>query len=925
MNYKNRYKPLENKRNRKSINAWVLIGIFICLFLNSGTFAQITFTTPNITPADAVNNVLLGAGVTASNITYNGSPFQSNSPQSPVHEFTNTSATFPIDNGILLETNNSNTISDPDLSAITTNNVTNGVIIEFDFIPDGDSLSFSYIFASREYTSFTCSNYNDVFGFFISGPGISGPFTNNAQNIAVVPGSNNIPVGINTVNAGTDPDYGNNCFNADPNWQANSVFFTTAYNSVYNSSSYISTNYNGSTVELNASANVICGQTYHIKIAISNVGDQAYDSGVFLRAGSFSSDPVIDINGFNLTSNFLDSVIVEGCDDGSFCFSRPMSDTIDTAVVHYSISGSATYGSDYTFTNLPNQGDSIVLLPGENEICLDFTLNDDGINEDYEDIVLTSYSINACGDTIFSSGSLWIADRPTPLNPNAGSDTVVCNGGSGYLNGTATTSTNDIEWSYNGPGTITFSPNTQDLNAEITFDTPGVYSLYLTESNDTCALEEIDTMIVTYGELGISTSNDTTICENGTATLIATAIGGNNIDYHWGHTNDTQAQQLVQPTNQTDYTVYAENQSGCSSDTLTISVDVLPSLSVTSSPTQAICPGDSAKIFATASDGNGGPYNYEWTDPLGNVVGSTDTIIVHPESTTIYTVTVTDGCESSAQTATTEVVFDALPDVLFSVTDNGMCSPASFEVINNSDPSLIDETHWKISDGQTFDLLDTINVELDKAGIYDVQLTVVTPNGCIDSATQVGMLTVYPNPRADFIFIPNPVTILNTKVQFQNGTFGATQYEWNFEKGNPNYSTMEDPTIKFPEGEIDNYEVTLIATSEFGCIDTAVKTIVVQPEVLLFAPNAFTPDGDEHNNVWRPELSGVDIYSVTIQIFNRWGEVMWESHDLNTGWNGTYGEGGKKVEPGTYVWKIKAADRITDNKYEWAGHVTVLY
>src|SRR5690554_2700255 len=85
--------------------------------------------------------------------------------------------------------------------------------------------------------------------------------------------------------------------------------------------------------------------------------------------------------------------------------------------------------------------------------------------------------------------------------PNAGADTVVCNGGTGKLNGTATTPFNDVQWTYTGTGTINFTPNNQDLNAEVTFSTPGTYMLYLTESNDTCARVAVDSMQILYGEL----------------------------------------------------------------------------------------------------------------------------------------------------------------------------------------------------------------------------------------------------------------------------------------------------------------------------------------------------------------------------------------------------------------------------------------
>lgn len=131
----------------------VLVAVFFLILGLNNTYAQITYANPNITPSFGVTDVLLGAGVTATNITYNGNAAQANNQHNAVRHFTNTSGVFPFVEGVLLQTNGAPNINDADLSAITTNTVTNGVVIEFDFVPDGDSLSFSYIFASTEYSS----------------------------------------------------------------------------------------------------------------------------------------------------------------------------------------------------------------------------------------------------------------------------------------------------------------------------------------------------------------------------------------------------------------------------------------------------------------------------------------------------------------------------------------------------------------------------------------------------------------------------------------------------------------------------------------------------------------------------------------------------------------------------------------------------
>ena len=206
---------------------FLLSGVYIVLAVI--THAQSVVVTNTQTPSQLVNSVLLGMGVTASNITINGNPVTANSVQGNVASFTNTNPSFPISSGLLLTTgnaiaaqgpNNSTTLSnnipatpsvasDPHLNILAAGNVTNGVVLEFDFIPTGDTLNFRYIFGSEEYPEFSPSTFNDAFGLFLWGPGITGPYAlagyANGANIATIPGG--IPVTINNVGDASNTQY----------------------------------------------------------------------------------------------------------------------------------------------------------------------------------------------------------------------------------------------------------------------------------------------------------------------------------------------------------------------------------------------------------------------------------------------------------------------------------------------------------------------------------------------------------------------------------------------------------------------------------------------------------------------------------------------------------------------------------------------
>lgn len=409
-----------------------IILMSVALLWIANASAQITTTTPNVTPVQAVEDILLSAGVNAFNITYNGSAADAQNQQGNVQEFDATNTGFPIEEGVLMSTDGP-VLNDQDLSTITGGTYTNGAIIEFDFVATGDTLSFNYIFASSEYSSYTCSNYNDVFGFFLSGPGINGPFTNNAENIATVPGST-VPVAINTVNSGTASSPGGdpaNCAAEDPNWQANSIYFTTGNNTLFSSSNSPMSSFNGSTVVLPANSDLTCGDTFHIKLAIANDVDQALNSGVFLQAKSFTTGAVeISENSTN-TVNALDTLLVEGCSELSIDFLRPPgSDPNDTIITDIIYGGDATTGDDY---NVLVPGDSVTFLPGDDTLTYTFAPNADGVDEPAEQVTISTVTITECGDTVYSELIYYIVDRPPNYYTEVNDTTILCSIDSAYL------------------------------------------------------------------------------------------------------------------------------------------------------------------------------------------------------------------------------------------------------------------------------------------------------------------------------------------------------------------------------------------------------------------------------------------------------------------------------------------------------------
>ena len=199
----------------QSIKITTLFSLLIFVIQANAQMTITPATTPPFTPTNLINQVFLGDGVTVTNVTFTGS-------NTAVGAFNNGLNTVGIEEGIVMTTGNVTLLntttnnnsgsgsdngagSDVDLVSIAGTNINNAAIYTIDFIPTADTLRFNYVFASEEYPDFVCS-INDVFGFFISGPGFSGPYTNMATNIALVPGTTT-PVGVNTINLGNPKKY----------------------------------------------------------------------------------------------------------------------------------------------------------------------------------------------------------------------------------------------------------------------------------------------------------------------------------------------------------------------------------------------------------------------------------------------------------------------------------------------------------------------------------------------------------------------------------------------------------------------------------------------------------------------------------------------------------------------------------------------
>ena len=423
-----------------------------CLCLLTSLASAQLVTTNNLTVSQYVQDVLLGANVAVSNITFNGGA--ANVTSNAVGGFDCPDCNLGIPSGFAMCTGDvlnmvgpNNTSSngtgngisgtpatyDPDLYTLIQANgfsaMNDWAIIEFDFVPLGDTIQFVYVFGSEEYPEYTgagaCNSFSDVFGMFISGPGINGTYANNAINMAQIPGTTDF-VSIQNLNGGCDgtEEPGDANCNYCEFYVNNGDGSTEPYMS---DDYYIQ--YDGFTTPLTAMALVQCGQTYHLKLAICDTQDGSYDTGIFLQRESFTSNLVVQTT-LNLSVGGPDqNTIFEDCGDGFLDFQRPPTGNSNTQLIAYlTYSGTAQNGVDYTDYSGLALPDSIIFPPGVMSVSLEIDAIMDGLNEGNETAIISIENIADCGESLVQADfEFFVSDIPEPLVVT-GLDYTICQG-----------------------------------------------------------------------------------------------------------------------------------------------------------------------------------------------------------------------------------------------------------------------------------------------------------------------------------------------------------------------------------------------------------------------------------------------------------------------------------------------------------------
>lgn len=482
--------------------------------------------------------------------------------------------------------------------------------------------------------------------------------------------------------------------------------------------------------------------------------------------------------------------------------------------------------------------------------------------------VVTGTDSNGCVDT--DTITVTIGSNLTVFASN---DITICPGDTAQL-----TVAGGTIWNW-GPSATLDAPNAQTTNAFPTSTT--TYTVNVSDANGCQGVDSVTVFINTT--VGLTATGSASICIGQTATLSATPSGGTGpYTYVWDNSLIGSGPHVVSPAVTTVYNVYVTDSIGCNSSVQMLTVTVNPPLTLSSITPASVCAGNSTTLTAS---GSGGDNNLVYTWLPGNLSGASQT--VNPTVTTTYTVILTDGCTTPADSVTVTVTVNPLPAVALSSDVATGCGPLCVNFTATSASNCVSSA-WQFGDGNTGTGSSAVNC-YTLSGSYDVTYTCTDANGCVGSTTTASMINVTQTPTASFAIVPSgtiQVEQSGTQVCMTDLSSGAVWWNWILtEPSGTQTSTLPAPC--FTISDTGSYTVTLIIRNNDGCTDTTVLTFNAEnPCTDLFVPSAFSPNGDNQNDILF--VYGSCINFMQFEIYNRWGERVFISTNPDNGWDGTW-------------------------------------
>ncbi|MEA1872976.1 MAG: PKD domain-containing protein [Bacteroidota bacterium] len=458
----------------------------------------------------------------------------------------------------------------------------------------------------------------------------------------------------------------------------------------------------------------------------------------------------------------------------------------------------------------------------------------------------------------------------------------------------------------------------------------GIHHLTVTDAN-MCVLElsaDVDAPI----PINVQGIHNSQICIGGTVNMSLSALGGTfPYDFHWTDNDGFNwygDNVSLTPDTTTQYQVNVADIKGCEAQ-YDFTVNVHPSLSldVIYPDQDSICPGESITLYTGVSGGNGGPYQLFYNET--QIIPSPATI--YPPESGWITVTASDACQTPSVTDSVYIHVWETPQNNFISDIVGGCPPLKvhFNEINNQAGASYE---WNFGDDKFSFERNPIHI-YQNSGLFSVSLKIIDENGCLSLREKPNMIHVYPQPEIDFYTQPNEISMLNPMVEFVSITQFTDSLYWHFGDGDSTEYSAQ--SIRHNYDGIGEYEIVLMGSNSFGCRDTAYKTIKVRDFFSFYAPTAFTPNYDGHNDCFSVCGNGIDPNAFSMNIYNRWGELVFETESFMNdcsacgegSWDGTFQgnviKGDELLKSGIYSWYVEFKD-ITGIDYRYDGVIYLI-
>ena len=533
-------------------------------------------------------------------------------------------------------------------------------------------------------------------------------------------------------------------------------------------------------------------------------------------------------------------------------------------------------------------------------------------------LTLTVTSTNSCSSSPAATATYNVLVTPiiTATATAGGVDTICVNTSANVTGATATNGT--ILWTHNGHGILTNATTLTPTYSSVYSDTlaPVILTIKVTPTGSCSNLVPTATYTINVKSNPKVIPTATNPCEGKNLVLNANTIVGGT--YSWsGPNNFTSTSQSPNIPNVTlssagTYTLQITDANKCT-NTNTVQVSINPNPII--STDTLVCVGSTVQFSANTTPALTNP----WVSQTPSLI-SIDSLkgIATGILGGIATINYTD---IKTCTASKTIQVENLPVINFTVDSTSVClgnKVVFTDISANKNVNLL----WNFGDGTTSNELAPSHTYL-KVDSFSVSLTSTSPSGCKNTFTKNKYITPIPIPNVNFTFSPDSIQIYSPEVQFTNIS-NAKYYTWIFNDYSP-ISHEVNPSHTFPSTPGESYIVTLKGSNSIDgiCPSIASHEIVAVDPPVFYVPNTFTPNGDEINNTFQPIFtSGFDPQHYVLWIYDRWGELIFESHNSTYGWDGTYGN--KIAENNTYVWKIQFKSKQTEREYYLTGNVNLV-